>query len=258
MRRRAIRTATGGAGPPAPAHARRGRAARELERRWRLAGARRPRRLGWWPPLEQLVGSRRWPRRHSHGGHSHGHGGGCCWGWGSFAFGVGVGTVLTAPFWAYPRVYAAPAYAPYAPYPAYPATPPIPPAYPAAYAFAPTWRPTRAPAYPPPPPAASAPRRVRDASADSGAPDSGSGVPRARRFVRACRGSGSGCRGSAASGLRDDHRRGPLGVARLPDRSAPVGLDSDLDPVCLPLGSPAGRAPDPPAARAGPLRASST
>jgi hypothetical protein len=64
-----------------------------------------------------------------HGG-GHWHGGGCCWGWGGFAVGLGVGTLLTAPYWAYPRVYAAPAYPVYAPYPAYPAYPGYPAAYP--------------------------------------------------------------------------------------------------------------------------------
>ena len=60
-------------------------------------------------------------------------------GGGGFAFGVGVGTLLTAPFWAYPRVYAAPAYPVY-PYPAYAPYPAYPvyqgyPAYPAYSAY---------------------------------------------------------------------------------------------------------------------------
>ena len=77
-------------------------------------------------------GGPRWNNWSGHGGgHWHG-GGGCCWGWGGFAVGLGVGTLLTAPFWAYPRVYAAPAYPVYAPYPAYPAYPGYP-SYPAAY-----------------------------------------------------------------------------------------------------------------------------
>ena len=116
---------------------------------------------------------------HSHGGHSHGHSG-CCWGWGSFAFGVGVGTVLTAPFWGYPRVYAVPAYAPY-PLSGLPGLPRYPAAYPAAYP-SPYVAPYAAPAYPPPPPPPPAPRPVRGAPADSGAPDSGAGVPRAWRL----------------------------------------------------------------------------
>jgi hypothetical protein len=59
---------------------------------------------------------------------------------------------VTAPWWAYPRVYAAPAYpavypAAYAPYPGYyPAYPAYPPAYPAYPAYPP------AVPYPPPPP----------------------------------------------------------------------------------------------------------
>ena len=92
-------------------------------------------------------GSHGWggPRWHNWSGHGYGHGYGSGW-WccGGFAVGVGVGALLTAPWWAYPQVYAAPGYPYYAPYPAYPADPGYP-AYPAAY-------PAYAPGYPPPPP----------------------------------------------------------------------------------------------------------
>ena len=86
-----------------------------------------------------------------HGG-GHWHGSGCCWGWGGFAVGLGVGALLTAPYWAYPGAYAAPAYPVYAPYPAYPAYSypgyPAYPAYPAAY---PEYSPATAyPTTPPP------------------------------------------------------------------------------------------------------------
>jgi hypothetical protein len=95
------------------------------------------------------------PRWHNWSGHGRGHWHGSGWCCGGFAIGVGVGTLLTAPFWAYPRVYAAPAYpvyAPpaypvYAPYPAYPVYPGYP-GYPAAY---PAYEPGAVNPAPPPP-----------------------------------------------------------------------------------------------------------
>jgi hypothetical protein len=91
------------------------------------------------------------PRWHSRSGHhrsGHGHGGhhgwhGSTWCCGGFAFGVGVGALFTAPWWAYPRVYAPPAYPVYPAYPAYSGYPAYPAGYP-GYAV---------PAYPSPPPA---------------------------------------------------------------------------------------------------------
>jgi hypothetical protein len=78
-------------------------------------------------------------------GYGHGYWRGSSWCCGGFAFGVGVGTLLTAPFWAYPRVYAAPAYPvypypAYAPYPAYPANQGYP-AYPAYPEVSPAYAP---------------------------------------------------------------------------------------------------------------------
>ena len=115
VRRRVIRTALivaiglllmptlGAAGAAAGAEAARrlARARRPRLERRRLARARRPR-------LERrrLARARR-PRpgrfsRHK-SGHGHGYWRGSSWCCGGFAFGVGVGTILTAPFWAYPR-----------------------------------------------------------------------------------------------------------------------------------------------------------
>jgi hypothetical protein len=93
--------------------------------------------------------------RHGGGGHHghHGHGGT------SFFFGFGAGALLTAPLWAYPRVYAAPVYTypypvysyPAYPYPAYPYPPYAYP--PPGYAPPPPPVGSTAPAYPPAPPA---------------------------------------------------------------------------------------------------------
>jgi hypothetical protein len=85
------------------------------------------------------------PRWHQWSGHGRGHWHGSGWCCGGFAIGIGVGALLTAPWWAYPGVYAVPAYPAYpvyAPYPAYPVYSGYP-ADPAAYPAAP---------YPPPPP----------------------------------------------------------------------------------------------------------
>ncbi len=126
-----------------------------------------------------------------HGGHSHGgwHGGhshgGCCWGWGGVAVGVAAGALLTAPLWAYPQVYAAPAYPVYAPPPAYPAYSAYPtysayPAYPAAYPaytpgatyITPAEPPPGVPA-PPPPDASALPPTPQAAETPSGSPPHG-------------------------------------------------------------------------------------
>lgn len=84
------------------------------------------------------------PRWHNWSGRGHGHWHGSGW---SFGVGIGVGALLTAPWWAYPPVYAAPAYPvypPYSPYPAYPAYPAA--GYPGSYGPPPSY-----PAPPPPP-----------------------------------------------------------------------------------------------------------
>jgi hypothetical protein len=90
-------------------------------------------------------GGSRWSHGSAHG-RRHWHGSG----WGGFAIGVGVGTLLTAPWWIYPRVYAAPVY------PAYPVYAPPYPAYPVypGYSADPVVYPSSAAPYaaPPPPP----------------------------------------------------------------------------------------------------------